>query len=75
MSAHLFFILALLVLVHRRGLGWQVAAGGVAFLTVGLHQFAFFPVFSGFFVLELFLQGRRPSTFGQGAIIAGAVLF
>lgn len=75
MSAHLFFNLAWLVLVHKRGFQWQIAAGIMALLAVGLHQFAFFPVFAGFFVLELFLQGRRSAAIWQGIVIGGAVVF
>ena len=75
MSAHLFFNLAWLALVFRKGAAVQIAAGLVAFLAVGLHQFAFFPVFAGFFILELFLSGRRGAAIGQGVVVLAAVAF
>lgn len=75
MSAHLFFNLAWLVLVYRKGLGAQMLATAVGVLAIGLHQFAFFPVFAGFFILDLFLSGRRRVAVLQGMVILAGVIF
>lgn len=75
MSAHLFFNMAWLGLVYRSGLLSQLLAGIVAVVAIGLHQFAFFPIFAGFFVLDLFLSGRRRAAIGQGVVIVAGVAF
>ena len=75
MSAHLFFNLLWLCLVFSPGRLRQVGGVLVAFLATGLHQFAFFPVFAGFFVTELFLSGRRAAAAVQAAAILASVAF
>ncbi|MBX7513227.1 hypothetical protein K3179_01560 [Qipengyuania sp. GH38] len=75
MSAHLFFNMAWLALVYRSGTLSQLLAGIVAVIAIGLHQFAFFPIFAGFFVLDLFLSGRRRAAIGQGVVIMVGVAF
>ena len=75
MSAHLFFSMAWLALVYRNGAFAQLLAGIVAIVAIGLHQFAFFPIFAGFFVLDQFLSGRRRAAIGQGVVIVAGVAF
>lgn len=76
MTAHLFFNLLWLCLVFTPGRARQVGGAIVAFIAMGLHQFAFFPVFAGFFVIELFLSGRRTAaTVQAGAILLSAAFW
>ena len=76
MTAHLFFNLLWLCLVFIPGRARQAGGALVAFIAMGLHQFAFFPIFAGFFVIELFLSERRTAaTVQAGAILLAAVFW
>jgi len=76
MSAHLAFNLAWLWLFLRHGFTAQIAAGGVGFLAMGLHQLSFFPLFALPFLAEAFLCGQRRRSIAHAiTIILGALLW
>lgn len=76
MSAHLAFNLAWLWLFLRPRAIAQVSAAVVGVAAMGLHQFAFFPLFAAPFLFEAFLMRRRAiALFQFVTIVAGFLLW